>query len=95
MSIIGHDSNKIKRLKWELSRSFAMKDLGHAKQILEMNITHDRKNDKLWLSQERYIEKVLEMFNMSKAKPVSNTLANHFKLISSSSVQEVIKRMIK
>ena len=41
-----------------------------------------RKNKKLWLSQESYIEKVLERFNMSKAKIVYYLLASHFKVIS-------------
>ena len=50
MLIIGHDSSKIDRLKKELSKSFAMKDLGSVKQILSMKISHDRKNMKLWLS---------------------------------------------
>ena len=31
MLIIGHNSNKIDRLKRELSKSFAMEDLGSAK----------------------------------------------------------------
>ena len=35
-----------------------------------MKISRDRKNRKLWLSQESYIDKVLERFNMSKAKVV-------------------------
>lgn len=82
MFIVGHDASKIEKLKRELGESFAMKDLGPAKQILGMKITRDRKNGKLWLSQERYIEKVLERFNMSKAKPVGTPLANHFKLSS-------------
>ena len=60
-----------------LSKSFAMKDIGLAKKILGMNISRDRKNKKLWLSQEKYIEKVLQKFNMDKAKSVSSTLASH------------------
>ena len=59
MLIIGHDSIKINMLKKELSKSFALKDLGSEKQILGMKISCDRKNRKLWLSQESYIEKVL------------------------------------
>ena len=82
MLIIGHDSSKIDRLKRELNKSFAMKDLGSAKQILGMKISHDRKNRKLWLSQESYIEKVLERFNMSKAKKVCSALTGHLKLSS-------------
>ena len=82
MLIIDHDASKIEKLKRELSKSFAMKDLGYAKQILGMKISHDRKNEKLWLSQEAYIEKILERFNISKAKIVGSPLAGHFKLIS-------------
>ena len=82
MLIIGHDSSKIDRLKRELSKSFATKNFGSAKQILGMKISHDRKNRNLWLSQESYIEKVLERFNMSKAKGVCSLLAGHLKLSS-------------
>ena len=57
-------------LKIKLVNSFAMKDLGAAKQILGMRITRDRKNKKLTLSQSEYIEKVLKRFNMQNATPV-------------------------
>lgn len=60
MLIIGHDRSKIGKLKKELNKSFVMKDLGSTNQILGMKITCDKKNKKLWLSQEVYIEKVLE-----------------------------------
>ena len=75
MLIINHDYNKIDRLKKELSKSFALKDLELVKQILGMKISCDRKNRKLWLSQESYIEKVLERFNISKAKAICSPLA--------------------
>ena len=57
-----------------------MKDLGAAKQVPDMRITRDRKNRKLTLSQSEYIEKVLEIFKMQDAKPVSTPLASHFNL---------------
>ena len=57
--IVGSNTKRIVSLKNALSKSFAMKDLDPAKQILGMNISRDRKNKKLWLSQEEYIEKVL------------------------------------
>ena len=82
MLIIGHDSSKTDRLKRELSKSFSMKYLGSMKQILGMKISRDMKNRKLWLSQESYIEKVLERFNMSKAKVVCSPLVSHLKLSS-------------
>ena len=64
----------------ELSKTFNMKDLGSAKRILGMEILQDRKAGKLWLSQERYIKRMLEMFNMKNSKPISTPLAGHFKL---------------
>ena len=45
--IIGHDRSKIDKLKEELSKSFAMKDLGLVRQILGMKISRDRKDRKL------------------------------------------------
>lgn len=60
MLIIGQNTNKIGRLKEELSKTFAMKDLGSAKQILGMKISHDRKENKLWLSQENYMRRFYE-----------------------------------
>ena len=73
------------KLKKELSKSFEMKHLGSVRQILGINISRDRTNGKLWLSQESYIEKVLDKFNMGKAKPVSSPLGIHLKLSSKQS----------
>ena len=71
MLIAGNDSKLIGKLKERLFKSFDMKDLGPAKQMLGMRITRDRKAKKLWLSQEKYVERVLERFNMKDAKSVS------------------------
>ena len=83
MLIVGQDTSKISKLKSELSKSFSMKDLGPAKQILGIRIVRDRSLELIWLSQENYIKKVLERFNMDKAKPINCLLASHFKLSSS------------
>ncbi|KAE8712595.1 hypothetical protein F3Y22_tig00110241pilonHSYRG00010 [Hibiscus syriacus] len=53
-----------------------------AKKIIGMEIYRDRDSRKLWLSQRGYLEKMLERFAMSSAKPVSTLLVNHFKLSS-------------
>ena len=52
MLIVGHDKNNMNRLK-TFGRKFAMKDLGPVQQILGMQIMRDRKNKRLWLSQEK------------------------------------------
>ncbi|WCJ38272.1 Retrovirus-related Pol polyprotein from transposon TNT 1-94 [Euphorbia peplus] len=80
MLIVGQDALLIRKLKEQLLESFDMKDLGPAQQILGMRIVRDRNTKKLWLSQEKYVERVLERFNMVNAKPVSITLAGHMKL---------------
>ncbi|KAK3043672.1 hypothetical protein RJ639_000088 [Escallonia herrerae] len=42
MLIVRHDVKKVNKLKKDLNKSFAMKDLGPAKQILGMRITRDK-----------------------------------------------------
>eukprot|EP00253_Pinus_taeda_P022163 PITA_22163 len=73
---------EINRLKAQLSRTFDMKDIGAEKHILGMEIHRDRKNGKLWLSQQKYVEKVLDKFSMDNVKPVNVPLASHCKLSS-------------
>eukprot|EP00253_Pinus_taeda_P034234 PITA_34234 len=74
---------EINRLKAQIARTFDMKDLGATRQILGMEIFRDRSNGKLWLSQQKYIEKILLRFGMNNVKPLSIPLASHFKLSSS------------
>jgi len=54
-----------------------------------MEITRDRSSDRLWLSQENYVLKVLERFNMTEVIPVTSLLADHFKLSSKQCPQSV------
>ena len=69
MLILGQDAGKLKEA---LFKSFDMKDWGSARQ--GMQIRRDRKARKLWLSQEKSFERVLERFNMKNAKSTSPPL---------------------
>ena len=80
MLVAGSNMQDINVLKIKLAKSFAMKDLGAAKQILGIRITRDRKNHKLVLYQGEYIKKVLQWFRMQNVKLVSTPLESHFKL---------------
>ena len=82
MIIASKSMEEINRLKARLSSKFDMKGLGAAKHILGMEIHRDKKNGNLWLSQRKYVEKVLEKFGMNNVKPVNVPLASHFKLSS-------------
>ena len=59
-----------------------MKDLGPAKPILGMHMVRDRTKNMLLLSQERYVTKVLQRFNMYYAKSVGSPLSMNCKLNS-------------
>ena len=50
MLLVGKDMDKLDKLKKDLSQSFDMKGLGPSNKILGMEIKHDRKARKLWLS---------------------------------------------
>ena len=78
MLIASKSMEEINKLKAQLSRTFDMKDLAAAKHILGMKIHRDRKNGKLWLSQQKYVERVLEKFDMNSVKPINVPLASHF-----------------
>ena len=60
MLIVGRDMKQINKLKCDMSKAFDMKDLGPAQQILGMSIIRDRKEKKIWMSPERYVDRVLE-----------------------------------
>ena len=55
---------EVNKLKEKLSKEFEMNDLGAAKKILGMEIQRNRRARKLYLSQSKYIEKVLRRFDM-------------------------------
>lgn len=80
MLIAAKDMFDVNRVKEMLKSEFEMKDLGAAMKILSMEIIRDRKRKKLYLSQKKYVDKVIERFNMNDAKPVSTPLTTHFRL---------------
>lgn len=81
MWIATKDKVEVGKVKTQLSEKSDMKDLGVAK-ILGLEILSDKKADRLYLSQKRYIEKILYRFNMLNEKAINSHLARHFKLSS-------------
>ncbi|GAB2274148.1 hypothetical protein Dimus_039069 [Dionaea muscipula] len=78
MLLISKSMSLIEKIKKKLNSEFDMKDLGHAKKILGMEIERDRKLGELKLHQTSYIKKVCSKFKMENSKPVSMPLAGHF-----------------
>lgn len=88
MLIATQRKENINDLKNLLKRKIEMKDFGVAKKIFRIEIhhdrgieiCHDRKDGKLWLSKKAYMEKILQKFSMMNVKPMSTPLMAHFKL---------------
>jgi hypothetical protein len=74
MLITSKNMYRINNLKDRLSDEFEMKDLG-AKMILGMKIGKDRNTGKLFLSQRKYLKKILKHFGMHDYKTVSALIA--------------------
>eukprot|EP00253_Pinus_taeda_P006297 PITA_06297 len=74
MLLVGNDKEIIPDLKTQLSSKFDMKDLGAANYILGMEIKRDRAKRKLWLNQRKYVETILQRFNMQDSKPVKGPI---------------------
>jgi len=66
MLIAARNKTHIQKFKAQLKKEFDKKNLKEAKKILDMEITLDRGSGRVWLSQEIYILKMLERFNMAK-----------------------------
>lgn len=79
MLITVKDIPKINKLKALLNNEFEIKDLGATKKIHKMMISRNQSEGKLYLSQAKYIEKVLKNFNMWDVKPIHTIFATHFK----------------
>ncbi|KAK9695686.1 Reverse transcriptase (RNA-dependent DNA polymerase) [Popillia japonica] len=61
-------------IKRKLEQEFDMKDLGEVKSCLGMNIARDRKQNKIWIDQAGYVEKILETFKMTDYKSLSTPM---------------------
>jgi hypothetical protein len=68
-------SEDMRFIQTKLKMSFKMKDMGDLNFFLRMEVTYNQKEGFLQLSQVGYAEKILERFNMTKAKPVATPLA--------------------
>jgi hypothetical protein len=64
MLLVGNNMDAIKEVKKHLSSKFDMKYLGAMNFILGMEIKRDRTVRKIWLNQRKYIEMVLNHFNI-------------------------------
>ena len=75
--LAGNDMEMIIATKGWLSSNFKMKDMGKADYILGVKILRDCSKKLLGLSQQTYIKKVLEHFQMHNCKPIDTPVAKN------------------
>ena len=80
MLIAGRQMAKILALNSKMETVFDIKGMGRVGYILRICIEHDRSKKRLLLSQEEYIDKVLQHFNMIGGKALMTQLPSHVKL---------------
>ena len=73
--ITGSNMELVNTVKSLLSSNFEMKDMGEAAYIFGVKISKDCSKRLLSLSQETYINKVLERFCMHDCKPMDTLIA--------------------
>jgi hypothetical protein len=66
--LIGSDIPMMEAVKSSLRKSFSLKDLGEAAYILGIKIYRDRSKRLIGLSQDAYINKILNRFNIKDSK---------------------------
>ena len=81
--LAGNNKLLIESTKAWLSSTFDMKDMGEASYVLGVKITRDRAKRFLSLSQENYVQKILERFGMSTCKPIDTPVERNTSLSKS------------
>jgi hypothetical protein len=80
MLIFAESINILTSFKRQLSNTFPISDLSKARWILNMEIIRNRNDHTISISQERYVETILERYGMSECHPVATPMVAGLKL---------------
>jgi hypothetical protein len=75
MLIVSNSKSSLAEMKLSLGRHFKVKDLGEVKFLLGIEVIRNRKNGYVELSQQAYVEQLLDRFNLQGVKPASTPLS--------------------
>jgi hypothetical protein len=76
MLIISNSKSSLAEMKLALGQQFKVKDLGEVRFLLRIKVIHDRQTGHIGLSQQAYIDQLLEQFNLQGVKPASTPLSS-------------------
>ena len=85
MTIAAKSAADVQSVKDDLKKCFKLRDLGPTSWLLGVEITRNRAERSLSLSQRQYIISLLERFNLSDCNPVSTPMDPGIKLSASMS----------
>ena len=85
------DQIKIKEVKTDLMKRFAMKDLGKISQYIGIDIDYSDDRSKMTLSQTKYIESLAQKYNLENTKLYDTPMESNLKLEQASEIDEQIK----
>ncbi len=68
------NKDKILQIKKELTNRFEMKDLGNASVMLGIEITRNRRNRQLFISQSDYTSAILALFGMENSRSAATLM---------------------
>jgi len=72
--------SRLEYIKSKMKSMFKMTDLGQVNNILGINVRREGETGKMHLSQEKYIEELLEKFDMKHAKTASTPIDPNLKI---------------
>jgi hypothetical protein len=75
LGLSANNMEELKDFKRRMAEEFKMKDLGDMTHYLGIQVGRERKEKRIYLHQEEYVEKVLERFGMQNCKPSSTPMA--------------------
>ena len=80
LMVLSNDINLLDQKKDELKDTFKMKDLGPIHWFLGLEITRDRMQRSISISQSRYVSDIVERFGFTNSRPISTPIATSFRL---------------
>lgn len=76
--LMGNDEDKMKRLKESLAREFKIKDLGHLRYFLRMEVLRNKSG--IFMSQKKYILDLLFETGLLGCRPIETPMDPNIKL---------------
>lgn len=76
--VIDNDQHEIINLKSILAKEFEIKDLGHLKYFLGIEVVRSKKN--AFLSQRKYVLNLFQDFNILRCKPCKTSIESNHRL---------------